>query len=114
MSTLPGARGYSPTAVVLNLLLGLPGVVPVWLLYQFAVNWPLAALGWTDREPTDNDGILPWLLLPGPVVLGSGALWWLANRAVRRRTAPGGSRAGYWLTSVLLTLVPTLVLIIVL
>ncbi|MFD9691443.1 hypothetical protein ACFXPX_20575 [Kitasatospora sp. NPDC059146] len=107
-------RDYSPTAAVVNLLLGVPGIVPVWLLYYFAANWPLAALGWTSREPTENDGVLPWLLLPGPLVLGSAVLWWFANRALRRRTAPHGRRAVYWPTSVLLTLVPTFVLIVVL
>ncbi|MFJ3221024.1 hypothetical protein ACIPLC_34510 [Kitasatospora sp. NPDC086801] len=110
----PRTRSYSPTAVLVNLLLGVPGVVPVWLFYHFATNWPLAALGWTSREPTENDGMLPWLMLPGPLVAGSTILWCLANRAVRRRTAPAGVRAVYWLTSVLLTLVPTFVLIIVL
>ncbi|MFD5466066.1 hypothetical protein ACFWIQ_25005 [Kitasatospora sp. NPDC127059] len=107
-------RSYSPTAAAVNLLLGVPGVVPVWLLYHFATNWPLAALGWTSREPTENDGIVPWLMLPGPLVLGATILWCLANRAVRRRTAPHGRHAVYWPASVLLTLVPTFVLIIVL
>lgn len=63
-----GMRKWLPTAVGVNLVLGIPGVVPVWLLSYFAVNWPLAAVGWTQREPTENDGMLPWLLL--------GGRWW--------------------------------------
>ncbi|MFD7904214.1 hypothetical protein ACFVSN_05475 [Kitasatospora sp. NPDC057904] len=106
-------RTYSPAAAALNLLLGLPAVVPVWLLWYFAANWPLAALGWTTREPTENDGVLPMLLVLVPVVGVFTLLWWLANRAVRRRTAPGSGRA-YWPVSALLLLVPTLVLIVVL
>ncbi|WP_327066440.1 hypothetical protein [Kitasatospora sp. NBC_01302] len=106
-------RSYSPTAAVLNLLLGVPAVVPVWLLWYFAVNWPLSALGWTSREPTENDGVLPMLVVLVPVVGVFTVLWWLANRAVRRRTAPGPARV-YWPLSVLLLLVPTSVLIVAL
>ncbi|MFE7190282.1 hypothetical protein [Kitasatospora sp. NPDC057541] len=101
-------RTYSPVAAVVNLLLGVPAVVPVWLLWYFAVNWPLEALGWTVGEPTENDGPLPWLVLGGPVVLASAALWWLANQGLRRRS--GGGRA-YWPVSAGLTLLPTGVLI---
>ncbi|MEE1788639.1 hypothetical protein PUR71_37915 [Streptomyces sp. SP17BM10] len=107
-------RTYSPAAAVLNLLLGLPAVVPVWLLWYFASNWPLAALGWTSREPTENDGVLPLLAILIPVVGAFGVLWWLANAAVRRRTAPGGRGRVYWPVSLVLLLVPTLVLIVVL
>ncbi|MEV7026525.1 hypothetical protein [Kitasatospora sp. NPDC093558] len=109
-------RNYSRAAVAVNLALGLPAVVPVWLLWYFAANWPLAALGWTTREPTENDGVLPMLLVLVPVVGVFTLLWWLANRAVRRRTARGGWGWGwaYWPVSVLLLLVPTLVLIVVL
>ncbi|WP_380281672.1 hypothetical protein [Kitasatospora purpeofusca] len=103
-------RTYSPAAAVANLLLGVPAVVPVWLLWYFAANWPLAALGWTVGEPTENDGPLPWLVLGGPVVAAFAGLWWLANRGLRRRS--GGGR-GYWPLSVALTLVPTGALIAV-
>ncbi|MET8701150.1 hypothetical protein ABZW10_20135 [Kitasatospora sp. NPDC004723] len=107
-------RTYSPAAAVVNLVLGLPAVVPVWLLWYFAVNWPLKALGWTVGEPTENDGPLPWLVLGGPVVLASAALWWLANEGVRRRTGRSGRPVGgwvYWPVSAGLTLLPTGVLI---
>ncbi|MFE2109931.1 hypothetical protein ACFXAF_29270 [Kitasatospora sp. NPDC059463] len=101
-------RTYVPAAVAVNLALGVPAVVPVWLLWYFAANWPLAALGWTEGEPTENDGPLPWLVLCGPVVLASAALWWLANTGLRRRCASGWV---YWPVSAGLTLVPTGVLI---
>jgi hypothetical protein len=58
-----------------NLLMGVPGVVPVWMLWYFAVNWPLEALGRTVREPTENDGMLPWLLLFRPGIALSALLW---------------------------------------
>ncbi|MCX4744291.1 hypothetical protein OG455_01970 [Kitasatospora sp. NBC_01287] len=104
-------RSWS-TAVLVNLTLGVPGVVPVWLLWYLAVNWPLAALGWATREATENDGVLPWLMIGLPVLTLFGLLWWLANRRVRRSMAPP-SRL-YWPVSGLLTAVPTFVLMIVL
>ncbi|WP_441246990.1 hypothetical protein [Kitasatospora sp. McL0602] len=104
-------RAWWP-AVVANLLLGVPGVAPVWLVWYLAVNWPLAALGWTRREPTENDGVLPWLLLGTPVVALYGLAWWLANRPLRRRVAAAGRL--YWPVSALVALVPTFTLMIVL
>ncbi|MDY0815964.1 hypothetical protein [Kitasatospora purpeofusca] len=109
-------RTYPTAAVVVNLLLGLPAVVPIWLLWYFAVNWPLAALGWTQGEPTENDGMLPWFILAVPVLSVFSGIWWLANHLLRRprhrhtEPAPAGA---YWTTGALLTLVPTGVLIAV-
>ncbi|MGR4854846.1 hypothetical protein [Streptomyces sp. LARHCF252] len=97
--------------LLVNLLLGIPAVVPVWLLWYLASNWPLAALGLTEREPTEDDGVLPWFVVAGPVVLAFGLLWWLANRPLRRGTTLPPAR--YWALSVLAMLVPTLVLIVI-
>jgi hypothetical protein len=85
-------------------------VVPAFLLWYFASNWPLANLGWTDREPTENDGVLPWVMVATPIFTLFGLVWWLANRPFRRRTALS-SRA-YWLLSFAATALPTLTLII--
>ncbi|ARX84194.1 membrane protein [Streptomyces alboflavus] len=101
-----------PMAMGVNVLLGIPGVVPVWLLWYFAANWPFAALGWTQGEPTENDGMLPWFLVGVPVVGAFALVWWLVNLSVRRRA---GSRPGlYWPLSVLATLAPSFVLMAVL
>ncbi|MFJ2557331.1 MULTISPECIES: hypothetical protein [unclassified Streptomyces] len=103
---------WSLTSVAVNLLLGVPAVVPIFLCWYFASNWPLAALGWTRGEPTENDGMLPWFLLGAPVTVGFALLWWLANYPVRRRV-PLDSRL-YWPAGALLTLAPTFVLMAVL
>jgi len=95
--------------VGVNLLLGIPAVVPVFLLWYFAVNWPLAAVGWTQREPTENDGMLPWLMIGGPVLTLFAAVWWLVNSPMRRRVALAPRL--YWLVSALMTLVPSFTLI---
>lgn len=105
-------RKWSSIAVGVNLLLGIPGVLPAWLLWYFAANWPLAAIGWSEPEPTENDGMLPWLLVGVPVVGLFALLWWLINRSVRRRTALGARV--YWPLSALVTLVPTFALMIAL
>lgn len=96
-------------AAGVNVLLGIPGVVPVWLLWYFASNGPLAEMGLTRREPTENDGMLLWLVIIVPVVVVFGLVWWLANGPVRRR-AQLDPRL-YWPTGLLMTLVPTLALI---
>ncbi|MFD3467861.1 hypothetical protein ACFWWM_16075 [Streptomyces sp. NPDC058682] len=87
--------------------MGVPGVVPVWLLWYIAVNGPLADLGWTVREPTENDGMVPILV---PIVAASGVLWWLANRFLRRWNT--AAARVYWPVCALVTLVPTATLII--
>ncbi|URM90723.1 hypothetical protein LUW75_12815 [Streptomyces sp. MRC013] len=75
----------------LNLALGVPGLVPVWLVWYMLSNWPLADLGWTRGEPTENDGVWPWFVMFGPFVLLFALVWWFANRPVRRR-AGGAAR----------------------
>ncbi|MFJ8144781.1 hypothetical protein ACIQ6R_06855 [Streptomyces sp. NPDC096048] len=97
--------------LVVNVLLGVPAVVPAFLLWYFASNWPLAALGWTDREPTENDGALPWVMVATPVLTLFGLLWWLANRPLRHSTVL--TPRGYWLLSAAATTVPTLALVVI-
>ncbi|CAL9476606.1 hypothetical protein [Streptomyces sp. enrichment culture] len=94
----------------LNLGLGVPGVVPVWMVWYLLSNWPLAALGWTQREPTENDGVWPWFVVFGPVVLLFALVWWLVNRPVRRRAE--GSGALYWSVGAAAALVPSAALIV--
>ncbi|MEV0317123.1 hypothetical protein ACIBKX_31165 [Streptomyces sp. NPDC050658] len=95
--------------LLVNVLLGIPAVIPIWLLWYLAANWPLAELGLTTREPTENDGMLVWLPIVVPVVGLYSLLWWLANRPLRRRTTL--TPRVYWSLSVLATLLPTIVLI---
>lgn len=103
------ARHWS-APLLINVLLGIPGVVPIWLLWYLAVNGPLAELGLTVREPTENDGMLLWLLIVVPVVGVFGLLWWLANGPLRRRTALAPS--AYWPLSVAALFIPTAALIL--
>ncbi|MDQ0795936.1 hypothetical protein [Streptomyces sp. B1I3] len=98
------------TAVGVNLLLGVPAVVPVWLVWYFLANGPFADVGWTRREPTENDGMALWLVIVVPVVLAFGLTWWLANGPVRRRAAL--DPLVYWPAGVLLTLLPTGALVV--
>lgn len=97
------------TAVGVNLLLGIPGVVPVWLLWYFVSNGPLADMGYTRREPTENDGMLLWLVIIVPVAVVFGLVWWFANDPVSRRARLDPRL--YWPAGLLLTLVPTAALI---
>lgn len=90
--------------------MGVPALVPVWLLWYVAVNGPLADLGWTRREPTENDGMLLWLVIAVPVVTLFALLWWLANHAVRRWNT--AAARVYWPVCALATLVPTFALML--
>ncbi|MFJ4869980.1 hypothetical protein [Streptomyces sp. NPDC088757] len=93
------------TPLLVNLLLGIPGVVPFWLVWYLAVNWPLAELGLTVREPTEDDGMAPWLVIAVPVIALYGLIWWLTNLRLRRRTALAPRT--YWILSALAPLLPT-------
>ncbi|MDA4890823.1 hypothetical protein ACI3K5_05340 [Streptomyces sp. MPA0124] len=94
---------------VVNLLLGVPAVVPIWLVWYLLANGPLAEFGGPMRNPTENDGLLPMLVVIGPVVVLFGLIWWLANQPLRRRTAL--APRSFWLLCVLVPFLPTAVLI---
>ncbi|MEU7904930.1 hypothetical protein [Actinoplanes sp. NPDC049118] len=87
-----------------NLLLGIPAIVPLFLAWYIMVNWPLAALGWTQREPTENDGMLPWLVIAAVVFGLFGSIWALINLWMRSRTPVRTSH--YWIACVLASLLP--------
>ncbi|GIH62938.1 hypothetical protein [Microbispora siamensis] len=89
---------------VVNLILGCAGVFPLGFLWIFLAQYPLAALGLTDREPTDNDGIVPWLIL---LVGGVGTfivVWMGINAGLRKLSRL--ARPQYWLFSTALSLLP--------
>ncbi|MGW1881853.1 hypothetical protein [Streptomyces sp. NPDC001970] len=97
-----GGKWAKPTFVN---LVGLVAIVPIWLLVLFAVNFPLAALGPSEREPTENDGMLPWLILLAPLLAGVLGLWLSLNTLMRRKA---DLRAGrYWRFSSAMVLLPT-------
>ncbi|WP_326752890.1 hypothetical protein OIE73_14045 [Streptomyces hirsutus] len=103
----PLERWGAPPAV--NLILGVVAVVPLWLSMMFVVSYPLAGLGLTSREPTDNDGVLPWmtiLILVWAVFL---ALWIPLNQWARPECC---ARRRYWATSAGLVPVPMTVLVV--
>ncbi|WP_307783818.1 hypothetical protein [Streptomyces spinoverrucosus] len=77
----------------------------MWMLWYLAANWPLADLGVTTREPTENDGLAVGLAVFGPVIAACALLWWLANRPLARRTQLAAHH--YWLLSVLGVFLPT-------
>ena len=92
------------TPIGVNLLLGIPAVVPLFLVWYTMSNGPLASLGWTQREPTENDGILPMLIVTVPALCLYGLIWGLINVWMRRRTAVPAS--WYWPACAAASLVP--------
>ena len=113
--TAPETSARTPSAgrtwavpVLVNLVLGAVAVIPVWGLVLFAVNYPLAGLGITHREPTENDGMLPWLLVLVPMWAAFLGLWIPVNLAMRRKRDAVKRR--YWTASSLLVLLPAVAL----
>ncbi|MFD9876180.1 hypothetical protein ACFWZA_15670 [[Kitasatospora] papulosa] len=96
---------WVPPAV--NLLLGLPAIVPLFLIWYFLTNGPLASLGWTQQDPNEDDGMLLWLVIIVPVVAFFAALWALVNLSMRSKLITDDPPYPYWLVSVVLTLVPS-------
>jgi hypothetical protein len=91
-------------AVGVNLVLGIPGIVPLFLAYFILWNGPLAELGWTVRDPNEDDGMLIAFLISLPVFCLAGLSWALVNGWLRRRSAAPG--AVYWPMSALACLAP--------
>ncbi|GAB2724247.1 hypothetical protein [Kitasatospora kifunensis] len=97
------ARWAAPVTV--NLALGYLAVFPLSMLVVFAMNFPLAWLGLTSRDPNEDDGALPWVVLLGVMFALLLALWWLANLAVRKLSGLRVPR--YWAVSAVLLVLPT-------
>ncbi|MGY0021445.1 hypothetical protein ACVHNB_21105 [Streptomyces sp. YJ-C3] len=89
------------TALGVNLLLGIPAVIPLWMLWYLAATLAHPA-------PTENDGMAVVLVVLVPVIACCGFLWWAANRPFARRTHL--SRPQYWLLSGVGALLPAVTL----
>ncbi|MEV4417207.1 hypothetical protein [Catellatospora sp. NPDC049609] len=91
----------------MNVLLGIPAIVPLFLAWYILVNGPLADLGWTVRDPNEDDGMFLWLVIAAPVFCLFGLVWGLANLWMRRRTAVPAAQ--YWVACAAASLVPFVV-----
>ncbi|MFF1278326.1 hypothetical protein ACFVZC_33920 [Streptomyces marokkonensis] len=100
---MEAVRRWGPS-VAAHLILGVVAVVPLWLTMMFAANHPLAELGLTSREPTDNDGMLPWAMLLVPVWAAFLALWLPVGSLARPEE--GVRKRRYWTVSSALVLSP--------
>lgn len=92
--------------VVADLGLGVAAIVPAWLVGYVLRNSVLARWGLADRNPTENEGIFPVLVLAVPVLVAFAAAWWVINARLCRDR---GSEA--WLVAVLMTALPTATLV---
>ncbi|GAA2526097.1 MULTISPECIES: hypothetical protein [Streptomyces] len=104
---MDSVRRWGPSVAV-HLILGVVAIVPLWLSMMFATNYPLAELGLTSREPTDNDGMLPWAMILVPVWAVFLALWLPVGALARPKAGVPGRR--YWAVSSGLLLTPMVVL----
>lgn len=110
MSTLIGVKG-SPflSIAAVNVLLGIPGVVFYWIIYFLMATWPLAHLGITVGDATEDEGFLSAHVICSPILLACFILWFLVNRHYVGKE--GSHRFLKWACAFACTLVPTLILI---
>ncbi|MEW1721664.1 hypothetical protein [Streptomyces sp. NPDC093109] len=104
MKKAPLWKSFVP--VVVNLLLGIPALVPIFLTWYFLSNGPMAELGWTRQDPNEDDGMLLWLVIIAPVVACFAGFWTLVNLWIRRTLIAEAPPYPYWLISVTLSLAP--------
>jgi TRAP-type mannitol/chloroaromatic compound transport system permease small subunit len=87
-----------------NVLLGIPGVIPIWMLWFLAASWT------SGPESTDNDPMVLWLPIATVIVVPYVMLWLSVNRSIARRSSLAPRT--YWWLSALATFLPTTALII--
>ncbi|MEV2256039.1 hypothetical protein AB0I94_36715 [Streptomyces sp. NPDC050147] len=92
------------TAFGVNLLLGVPAVIPLWMLYYIGATWAHPA-------PEENDGLGIVLVGFGIPIACCGFLWWAVNRPFARRTHLPPPQ--YWALSLLGTFAPAIMLVCV-
>ena len=97
-------------AIGVNLVLGVLAVVPLFLVWYALSNGPLASLGWTQPEPTENEGMLIWWLIAAVAFGGFASIWGFVNAWTRRRVAVPASH--YWPACVAASLVPFCILLL--
>ncbi|MEV0503279.1 hypothetical protein AB0I84_37570 [Streptomyces spectabilis] len=91
------------TAFGINVLLGIPAIVPIWMLYFIIALWTQIA----GAEYGDDSSAA--LVIFGPIAAACAVLWWLANRPLARRTQLG--QLSYWLLALTGTFLPTAAII---
>lgn len=94
--------------VVINIVLGVPGIVPLFLTVIYLQHWPLASMGITERGSDEMDGVL---LLIIPIIGFAVLAWFLTGVALRRRFYPAGCM-WFWPVSFAAALTPTAVIIL--
>ncbi|MFE0099872.1 hypothetical protein [Streptomyces sp. NPDC059009] len=86
------------TALGVNVLLGVPGIIPIWMLY-----WMVMTVGESPSEEFGDDPSATLVFL-GPMVAACAVLWGIANLPLARRSQLIGFC--YWLLALTGTLLP--------
>lgn len=97
--------------VVVNLILGVPAIVPFFLLWYGFASWSPTEFWQGMTEPSVNEEPLGWAVVAAAVWLPGAGAWWAVNwlfRDIRKAVPP----LRYWGVCVAATLVPYLALVL--
>lgn len=101
---------------VVNVLLGIPGIIYFWMLYMYVSQGPMISMG-AESLAHNVEGYFSSNLVLGPPLAIGAIVWILVNvYLVSRRKRSGAcqnatGKTAHWLTALGSTLVPPMVLL---
>lgn len=99
--------------LVVNVLLGLPGIIYYWMLSMMVLNDPLTTWGRAARDFYEAHSILPVQVVLGPPLAIGTIIWVLSNVNLiyrRKRTGACQKTSGkflHWVVALVASLIPT-------
>lgn len=101
--------------LVVNVLLGIPGIIYYWMLSLMVLRDPMTTWGRTVRDLYETHSILPVQVVLGPPLAIGTIIWVLSNvnLVYRRKRAGSCQKASgkfwHWFIALVASLIPTAV-----
>lgn len=100
---------------VVNLLLGIPGIIYYWMLCVLVLGNPISSLGRTVRDMLQESSLFPLQMILGPPLAIGTIIWVITNANLiyrRKRTGACQKTSGkitHWVLALGLSLIPSLI-----
>ncbi|WP_159612095.1 hypothetical protein [Glutamicibacter sp. JC586] len=100
---------------VVNLLLGIPGIIYYWMLCVVVMGNPISSWGRSVRDLLEESSIFPLQMILGPPLAIGTIIWVIANvNLIYRRKRAGAcqktsSKITHWVIALGASLVPSLI-----